>query len=60
MKINTEFSYQQDSYGLPPDWDLSLVNVNGPPMPAIRAARIVPDYQWMEGEGRLITAEGVY
>jgi len=29
-------------------------------MPAIRTARMVLDYQWMEGEGRLVTGEGVY
>jgi len=32
------------AYGVPPDWDLSVVSVNGTPMLAIRAARMVPEY----------------
>jgi hypothetical protein len=32
------------AYGVPPDWDLSLVSENGTPMLAIRAARMVPEY----------------
>ena len=32
------------AYGVPPDWDLSVVSENGTPMLAIRAARMVPEY----------------
>jgi len=32
------------AYGVPPDWDLSLVSENGTPMLAIRASRMVPEY----------------
>ena len=32
------------AYGVPPDWDLSVVSKNGTPMLAIRAARMVPEY----------------
>jgi hypothetical protein len=32
------------AYGIAPDWDVSLVNENGSPMLAIKAARMVPDY----------------
>ena len=40
----TESLLNKTAYGVPPDWDLSLVNENGSPMLAIRAARMVPDY----------------
>jgi len=32
------------AYGVSPDWNLSVVNENGTPMLAIRAARMVPEY----------------
>ncbi len=32
-------------YGVPPDWDLSLEEMNGTPMLAIQAARMVPEYR---------------
>ncbi len=32
------------AYGVPPDWNLTLVQVNGTPMLAIRADRMVPVY----------------
>jgi hypothetical protein len=32
------------AYGVPPDWNLSVVMENGTPMLAIRAARMVPEY----------------
>jgi len=40
----TESLLNKTAYGVAPDWDLSLVNENGSPMLAIRAARMVPDY----------------
>lgn len=40
----TESLLNGTAYGVSPDWDLSLVNGNGSPMLAIRAARMVPDY----------------
>ena len=40
----TESLLNKTAYGVPPGWDLSLVNKNGSPMLAIRAARMVPDY----------------
>lgn len=33
-----------NGYGVPADWNLSLETVNGTPLLAIRAARMVPDY----------------
>jgi hypothetical protein len=41
----TESLLNGTAYGVSPDWDLSLVNRNGSPMLAIRAARMVPGYQ---------------
>ena len=32
------------AYGVPADWDLSVVSENGSPMLAIRATRMVPEY----------------
>lgn len=32
------------SYGVPPEWNVTLVRENGTPMLAVRAARMVPDY----------------
>jgi hypothetical protein len=32
------------AYGVSPDWNISVVNENGTPMLAIRAARMVPEY----------------
>ena len=32
------------AYGVSPDWNLSIISVNGTPMLAIRAARMVPEY----------------
>lgn len=32
------------AYGVSPDWNLTVVNENGTPMLAIRAARMVPEY----------------
>ncbi len=32
------------AYGISPDWNLSIVQENGSPMLAIRAARMVPEY----------------
>jgi hypothetical protein len=32
------------AYGVSPDWNLTLVNENGTPMLAIRAARMIPEY----------------
>jgi len=32
-------------YGVPADWNLSIADVNGTPMLAIRAARMVPEYR---------------
>jgi hypothetical protein len=40
----TESLLNGTAYGISPGWDLSLVNENGSPMLAIRAARMVPDY----------------
>ncbi|MDD1706901.1 MAG: hypothetical protein LUO81_01700 [Methanoregulaceae archaeon] len=31
-------------YGIPPDWNLSIVEVNGTPMLVVWAARMVPEY----------------
>jgi hypothetical protein len=41
----TESLLNGTAYGVPPEWDLSLVNRNGSPMLAIRAARMAPDYR---------------
>ena len=32
------------AYGVSPDWNITVVNENGTPMLAIRAARMVPEY----------------
>jgi hypothetical protein len=40
----TESLLNGTAYGVSPDWNLSLVNRNGTPMLAIKAARMVPDY----------------
>jgi hypothetical protein len=40
----TESILNGTAYGLSPAWNLSIIPVNGTPMLAIRAARMVPDY----------------
>ena len=40
----TESLLNGTAYGVSPDWNLTVVNENGTPMLAIRAARMVPQY----------------